>query len=71
MQRLVNCINRGLNAVAADLLTVRGHAQDVPSIQDTLEPTFGLCIVPRPKFDELTDRPRTSDDLLSHTVGKV
>ena len=71
MRRLAGCICRGLNRVADDLRTVQGHVEIVRSIQATLEPTLGPCVLREQQFVTLGDQLRSSDDPVRQHMGRV
>jgi hypothetical protein len=68
---LAGCIDRGLNQVKEDLRTIQGHVETVQSIQDTLEPTLGSCVLREQQFRILGDQLRSSDDPVQQHMGKV
>ena len=68
---MAGCIDRGLNQVKDDLRTIQGHVETVKSIQNTLEPTLGPCVLREQQFGTLGDQLRSSDDPVQQHMGKV
>lgn len=62
MQRLAGCIDRGLEAVAAEQETLRGQVQELHRIQQTLNPKRGSARRRRRRFRRLQQRLSQSAD---------
>ena len=68
---MAGCIDRGLNQIADDLQTIRGHVATIQAIQETLEPMRGSCTLRKQRFEILRDQLRSSDDLVQRQMGTV
>ncbi len=62
MQRLAGCIDRGLEAVAAEQAVIREHVQELHKIQQTLDPRRGSAERRRRRFRRLQKRLSRSED---------
>lgn len=71
MKRLAGCIDRGLEAVAADLPAIQGHVEVVRSIAATLDPAQGDCASRTTRFTVLGEQLQASDDSLRQQMAKV
>jgi len=71
LKRLAGCIDRGLDCVADELPMIRGHAQVVRAIAETLDPAQGDCESRRARFHELHDTCQASSDPVRQQMAKV
>jgi len=62
LQRLAGCIDRGLDAVAAEQETIREHVQELHKVQQTLDPKCGSARQRRRRFRRLQKRLSQSND---------
>jgi hypothetical protein len=62
LQRLARCIDRGLEAVAAEQAVIREHVQELHKIQQTLAPQRGSAKRRRRRFCRLQKRLSRSTD---------
>jgi hypothetical protein len=62
LQRLAGCIDRGLEAVAAEQEVIREHVQELHKIQQTLDPQRGSAKRRRRRFRRLQKRLSQSND---------
>jgi hypothetical protein len=62
LQRLAGCIDRGLEAVAAEQAVIREHVQELHKMQRTLDPQRGSAKRRRRRFRRLQQRLSRSTD---------
>ena len=68
---MAGCIDRGLEAVAADLPEIQGQVAAVRSIAATLDPAQGDCASRQERFTVLREQLQTSDDSVCRQMAKV
>ena len=68
---MADCIDRGLETVAADLPVIQGHVEVVRSIAETLDPQHGDGAAREARFNVLREQLQTSSDTVQQQMAKV
>jgi hypothetical protein len=71
MKRLAACIDRGLQAVAADLPRIQADVELVRAVAASLDPTQGDCAAREGRFAALREQLRASADSVHQQMAKV
>lgn len=71
MRRLVDCIDRGLQAVAEPQQEIRGQVGEIRKIAATLDPARGNRTVRRQRFQRLRRRLASSHDSRRQQMARV
>ena len=71
MQRLANCIDRGLEEVADAQQVLRSQVEEVKKIQKTLDPAQGSARNRRRRFQRLKNRLKRSPDPICRKMAVV
>lgn len=68
---MAGCIDRGLDEVRAEQVTLRAYVQDVAEVAATLKPGAEDCAKRKEKFEELSARFERADDPIHQHMVKV
>lgn len=71
LDRLADCIGRGLDEVKEVQETIRGYVKDVAEVAATLEPGTEDCTDREEKFETIIDRFERTDDPIRHHMVVV
>lgn len=68
---MAGCIDRGLNAVAAEQVTLRGYVKDIAAVAATLEPETASCAERQQQFEALRERFESSKGPIYRPMAQV